>query len=195
MCFSSYEITTFSAILDTNARLLTGRKFLKVRSSPRFFRWGIAKASFQASRKYPPCSDIFTIWVIEADKISKLLFTRVVEMGSRSHDVDLDFCTRATISSWFTSQKFDNVWPLAAWVWTRFEPSQANPAQHYPDQILSDVFHLQKNSPNSSASWKSESHWGYWISLFAFVNDSTKVYWLSSMRRGCMSLLGVLFSC
>ena len=75
--FLTMERAAFSTTFEMNGRLLTGRKFLKTKSSPGFFNRGMTAAVLQFSGTQPLRRERLTISVIEGANVQYITFDRV----------------------------------------------------------------------------------------------------------------------
>ena len=93
-----WEATTCSVNYDTNCKLLIGRKFLKRRLRPGFFKDWYTTKVFQVSAKYPVSKDSLTIIVIAGRSESHWHMTDLISLFSYPSHMSLyDGCL--TVSS------------------------------------------------------------------------------------------------
>lgn len=82
--------TSFFVSFERKARLLTGLKFLKIKSRPGFLSNGHTSASFQISGKIPASYDFLMIVVMTGRRASHLLTSRE-GMRSSGQDFNAEF--------------------------------------------------------------------------------------------------------
>ena len=70
----------------------------KLATRPRFLVIGVISACFIAAGTTPDCSDLLTMSVIIGASVSMLSFSKLVGIGSSSHDFD-DDCTMIRLIS------------------------------------------------------------------------------------------------
>ena len=150
MCERVCCATAFSATLDTNWRLLSGRKFSLIRSRSAFFSFGLTSAPFHSEGNFLSSNDRLIIRVITGSTSSKHSLSRPVGIGSLGHDLVGASTMSLLTDSGVIEVKLVkscgpvNIFPGGRWLADRCV-SESRSAR------MSAIF-LMKNSPKSLAS-------------------------------------------